>query len=144
MLSPSQRLERPGTLTDPIHDRIAECRSAWRAWSNVCLREPASIHSAEYAAWQRSEKAAYAEWAQMYGNLLSTKQTTVNGAVGLIDTFIEVECALGDANELTESLLRNLRGVLETAADPSLGTNAGQALVESHRVRSRSRDWLFG
>lgn len=144
MLSPSQRLERPGRLTDPIHDRIAECRSAWRAWSNVCLREPASIHSAEYAAWQRSEKTAYAEWAQMYGNLLSTKPTTLNGAIGLIDTFIDVECALGDGNELTESLLRNLRGVLESTTDPGIGINAGQARVESHRVRPQSRDWLFG
>ena len=140
MPSPSQRPDRPGTSTDPIHDRIAECRNAWRAWSNVCSREPASIHSAEYAAWQRSEKAAYAEWAQMYGNLLSTKPATVNGAVGLIDTFIEVECALGEANELTESLLRNLRGILESTADPGIGMNA----VESHRVRPRSRDWLFG
>ena len=144
MLSPSQRLERPGTSTDPIHDRIAKCRSAWRAWSDACLREPASIHSAEYAAWELSEKAAYAEWAHMYGNLLSTKPATVNGAIGLIDTFIEVECALGDANELTESLLRNLRGVLESLADPGISINAGQAFVESHRVRSRSRDWLFG
>ena len=74
----------------------------------------------------------------------STKPATVNGAVGLIDTFLEVECALGDANELTESLLRNLRGVLESLADPSISINAGQAFVESHRVRSRSRDWLFG
>lgn len=141
MPTPSQRPDRPGTSTDPIHERIAECRNARRAWSNVCSREPASIHSAEYAAWQRSEKAAYAEWAQMYGNLLSTKPTTVNGAVGLIDTFIEVECALGDANELTESLLRNLRGILESTADPGIGMNAP---VESHRVRPRSRDWLFG
>ena len=140
MPSPSQRPDRPGTSTDPIHDRIAECRNARRAWSNVCSREPASIHSAEYAAWQRSEKAAYAEWAQMYGNLLSTKPATVNGAVGLIDTFIEVECALGEANELTETLLRNLRGILESTADPGIGMNA----VESHRVRPRSRDWLFG
>jgi hypothetical protein len=77
----------------------------------------------------------------MYGNLLSTKPTTVNGAVGLIDTFIEVECALGDANELTESLLRNLRGILESTADPGIGMNAP---VESHRVMPRSRDWLFG
>jgi len=40
MLSPSQRPERPGTSTDPIHDRIAKCRSAWRAWSVACSREP--------------------------------------------------------------------------------------------------------
>jgi hypothetical protein len=144
MLSPSQRPERPGTSTDPVHDRIAECRSGWRAWSNVCSRQPASIHSTEYAACQQSEKAAYTEWAQKYGHLLSTRPTTINGAVRLIDTFIEVECALGDANELIESLLRILRGVLESLADSGIGTNAGQAPVESHRVRPRNRDWLFG
>jgi len=109
--------------TDPAVIKAAQCKTAWVKFGESCRSEPHNGHGSiadtegtpEYRKWNRANDKVSKEWWAAYSDVVNTKPRTSDGAVALIDAFLEwtgEHFQMDDDEADTVSLLHNLRAFL--------------------------------
>lgn len=104
----------PNLFTDPILPAIKKAQARWAAYTYACSRGPdGPWGTPEYNSWHDEESRIGGEWENAFQAMLGTQPTTREGALALIDCFLETEHEMIGKDCLT--LLQCLRGFLRRA-----------------------------
>jgi hypothetical protein len=103
-------------FTDPIFPAIKNSKARWAAYKSTCDRQPDGPcwGTPEYHTWHSEESRIGGEWEVAFRDMLVTQPTTREGALALIDCFLETEREMIGKDCL--ALLKRLSGFLRQGA----------------------------
>jgi hypothetical protein len=100
---------------DPIFPAIRESKARWDTYKSTCDRGPGGPWGTpEYNVWHDEEVRVGGAWEKAFQDMLITQPMTRQGALALIDCFLETERDMIGKDCL--SLLKRLRGFLRTSS----------------------------
>jgi hypothetical protein len=100
-------------MSDPIVAKIKKCLAAWEVLRASSQREPLPLYCYEHDNWQRQHNEHVSAWWDAWCNSLAMAPTTQQGAIALIDVFLQCQEADMDRTQYTE-LLARLRTFLQS------------------------------
>jgi hypothetical protein len=110
-----EHIAMPNIFTDPIFPAIKKSKALWATYKSTCDRQPnGPWGTPEYNTWHNEESRVGGEWEKAFQNMLGTQPTTREGALALIDCFLETEREMIGNDCL--ALLKHLRAYLGVAS----------------------------
>jgi len=102
-------------MSDPILAKAEKCLAAWDAFTASGERQPVPLYCTEHDKWERQHNEVAAAWRDALCDLIATVPTTRQGAIALIDAFLQCQEADMDRTQCSE-LLARLKAFLQSMA----------------------------